>query len=135
MLIWNPYTEYIPSQNKGPYFKPHPNKEETEKCPNERPILPLYDCVRGAWPSKEYPQQRLHLRSFADVAVQWVQAPGPPREPKTMAQYLKTETIGSKGSSNLAILEVQVPTCGVIRPKRMARMPFIRVMYLESIST
>ena len=34
--------------------------------------------------------------------------PGPPKEPKIMAQYLKTESIGSIGSIVLAILEVQV---------------------------
>ena len=34
--------------------------------------------------------------------------PGPPKEPKIMAQYPKIETIGSIGSIVLAILEVQV---------------------------
>ena len=34
--------------------------------------------------------------------------PGPPKEPKIMAQYLKIETIGSIGSIISAILEVQV---------------------------
>ena len=38
--------------------------------------------------------------------------PGPPKEPKIMAQYLKTESIGSIGSIILAILEVQVHTLG-----------------------
>ena len=32
-----------------------------------------------------------------------VELPGPPKEPKIMAQYLKIETIGSKGSAVLAI--------------------------------
>ena len=36
--------------------------------------------------------------------------PGPPKEPKIMAQCLKTESIGSIGSIILAILEVQVDT-------------------------
>ena len=34
--------------------------------------------------------------------------PGPPKEPKIMAQYRKTESIGSIGSIISAILEVQV---------------------------
>ena len=34
--------------------------------------------------------------------------PGPPKEPKIMAQYPKIESIGSIGSIILAILEVQV---------------------------
>ena len=38
-IVWAPdlesiYTQHIPSKNKGPYFKPHPNKEETCKGPN-----------------------------------------------------------------------------------------------------
>ena len=36
-----------------------------------------------------------------------VSEPGPPKEPKLMAQYLKIETIGSIGSIILAILEVE----------------------------
>ena len=36
--------------------------------------------------------------------------PGPPKEPKIMAQYSKIESIGSVGSIILAILEVQVIT-------------------------
>ena len=34
--------------------------------------------------------------------------PGPPKEPKRMAHYPKTESIGNIGSIILAILEVQV---------------------------
>ena len=34
--------------------------------------------------------------------------PGPPKEPKTMAQYHKIESMGSIGSIILALLEVQV---------------------------
>ena len=34
--------------------------------------------------------------------------PGPPKEPKIMAQYPKMGSIGSIGSMILAILEVQV---------------------------
>ena len=34
--------------------------------------------------------------------------PGPPKEPKIMAQYPKIESTGSIGSIMLAILEVQV---------------------------
>ena len=36
--------------------------------------------------------------------------PGPPKEPKRMAQHLQKESIGSIGSIILAILEVQVDT-------------------------
>ena len=37
-----------------------------------------------------------------------IDLPGPPKEHKILAQYLKTESIGSIGSIILAILEVQV---------------------------
>ena len=40
--------------------------------------------------------------------MQHLALPGPPKEPKIMAQYLKIETIGNIGSIILAILEVQV---------------------------
>ena len=36
-----------------------------------------------------------------------VRKPGPPKEPKIMAQYPQIETVGSIGSIILAILEVQ----------------------------
>ena len=37
-----------------------------------------------------------------------LELPGPPKEPKIMAQYPKIESTGSIGSITLAILEVQV---------------------------
>ena len=44
--------------------------------------------------------------------------PGPPKEPKIMAQYPKIESIGSIGSIILAILEVQVnPLDRLLRPR------------------
>ena len=38
----------------------------------------------------------------------WLQLPGPPKEPKIMAQYPKIESRGSIGSIILGPLEVQV---------------------------
>ena len=40
------YTHCVPSQNKGPYFKPQPQKEGTREDPNKRPILRTYDASR-----------------------------------------------------------------------------------------
>ena len=40
-------TTHVPSQNKEPYLKPHPNKEETDKGPNPGPILRSYGLGVG----------------------------------------------------------------------------------------
>ena len=49
-LVWTPnlealHTRYIPFQNKGPNFKPHPNKGEKAKGPNQGPY------VQPKWPN------------------------------------------------------------------------------------
>ena len=50
--------------------------------------------------------------------------PGPPKEPKILAHYLKMETISSIGSIIFAILEVQVgvPTSQVLSTLGRVRM-------------
>ena len=52
---------------------------------------------------------------------EWQALPGPPKEPKIMAQYPKIESMGSIGSIILAILQVQVDHF-IVPPSAMANI-------------